>query len=91
MNQEVTSQEITLKNRNDLQITGVKKIESLNSNEFRLNTVLGKMVVRGTDLEMKHLDIEREILLITGKIHLIEYLSKDQAAKTKGFLAKLFK
>jgi hypothetical protein len=49
------------------------------------------MVVRGTDLEMKHLDIEREILLITGKIHLIEYLSKDQAAKTKGFLAKLFK
>ena len=47
MNQEVTSQEITLKNRTDLQITGVKKIESLNSNEFRLNTVLGKMVVGG--------------------------------------------
>ncbi|MCK9536306.1 MAG: sporulation protein YabP [Bacilli bacterium] len=91
MNQELTSQEIILKNRSDLQITGVKKIESLNSNEFYLDTVLGKMVVRGTDLEMKHLDIEKEILIIIGKIYLMEYLNKDRSTKSKGFLAKLFK
>ena len=51
MNQEIVSQDIVLKNRTDLQITGVKKIESLNNAEFRLDTALGKMVVRGSDLK----------------------------------------
>jgi len=91
MNQELTSQEIVLKNRNDLRITGVKKIESLNSNEFYLDTTLGKMIVRGTDLEMKNLDIEEGILIIIGKIQLMEYLQKDRPTKSKGFLSKLFK
>ena len=40
---------------------------------------------------MKHLDIEKEILFITGKVYLLEYLSKDHTAKSKGFLAKLFR
>lgn len=91
MDEILTSQEIILKNRSDLQITGVKKIESLNSNEFYVDTALGKMVVRGSDLEMKHLDIEKEILIIIGQISLMEYLQKGQAKKNKGFLTKLFK
>lgn len=91
INQELTSQEILLKNRSDLQITGVKKLESLNSNEFYLDTTLGRMVVKGTDLEMKHLDLEREILVIVGKVYLMEYLNKQKSSKEKGFLAKLFK
>lgn len=91
INQELTSQEIILKNRSDLQITGVKKLESLNSNEFFLDTTLGKMVVKGTDLEMKHLDLEREILVIVGKVYLMEYINKQKSSKEKGFLAKLFK
>ena len=91
MNQEMTSQEILLKNRSELRITGVKKLESLNSNEFHLITVLGRMVVKGTELEMKQLDIEKEILVIIGKVYLMEYLTKDQSEKQKGFLTKLFK
>ena len=91
MTETLINQEVILKNRSDLQITGVKKIESLNSNEFYLDTTLGKMVVRGTDLEMKHLDIEKEILIIIGQISLMEYLHKGQAKKSKGFLTKLFK
>jgi len=91
MNQELTSQEIILKNRNDLQITGVKKLESLNSNEFYIDTVLGKMVVKGVDLEMKHLDLEKEMLVIVGKVSVMEYISKDKTQKQKGFLTKLFK
>jgi sporulation protein YabP len=91
MNQELTSQEIILKNRTDLQITGVKKLESLNSNEFYLDTTLGKMVVKGTDLEMKHLDLEKEILVIVGKVYLMEYINKQKSEKDKGFLTKLFK
>jgi len=89
--QEVNSQEIILKNRSDLHITGVKKLESLNTNELFVDTVLGRMVVKGTDLEMKHLDLESETLVITGKVYLMEYLNRQKAQTEKGFLAKLFK
>lgn len=91
MNQEVSSQEIILKNRSDLHITGVKKLESLNTNELFVDTVLGRMVVKGTDLEMKHLDLESETLIITGKVYLMEYLNRQKKEAEKGFLSKLFK
>ena len=91
MNQEVSSQEIILKNRSDLHITGVKKLESLNTNELFVDTVLGRMVVKGTDLEMKHLDLESETLVITGKVYLMEYLIRQKKEAEKGFLSKLFK
>ena len=57
--EKVTSQEISLKNREDLEITGVQKLISLNQEEFIVDTTLGYMVVRGYNLEMKQLDIEK--------------------------------
>lgn len=91
MNQDLSTQEIILKNRTDLRITGVTKLESLNSNEFYLETVLGKMLVKGTELEMKQLDLEKQILVIVGKVHSMEYLNRQKAEKEKSFLAKLFR
>lgn len=91
MNQETISQDVILKNRSDLQISGVKKIESLNPKEFLVITVLGKILIKGIELEMKQLDVEKGILLISGKISLIEYLTKQTAEKEKGFISKLFK
>lgn len=91
MNHELTSQEIILKNRSDLHISGVKKLESLNQNELFVDTVLGRMTVKGSDLEMKHLDLENQVLIITGKIHLMEYLNRPKSEKEKSFLTKLFK
>jgi sporulation protein YabP len=87
----LSTQEIVLKNRSDLHITGVKKLESLNANEFFLETSLGKMHVRGNELEMKNLDLEKEVLIITGKINSIEYISKQKQEKARGFLSKLFR
>jgi sporulation protein YabP len=91
LNPTFSSQEIILKNRSDLHITGVKKLESLNGNEFYLDTVMGKMQVRGNELEMKNLDLEKEILVITGKVNSIEFLNKSKVEKEKGFLSKLFR
>lgn len=85
------SQNITLKNRTELEITGVNKIESLNSEEFIIVTLLGNMIIRGTELEMKHLDIERGILWIEGKIFAMEYLDSYKPKKEKGIMGKLFK
>lgn len=96
MNYEVKTdgkaQEITLKDRKKLEITGVKKIDSLNSNEFLVNTTLGILLIRGEDLEMQHLDIERGILWITGLVYAMEYIENTKKAKEKqGFFGKVFK
>ena len=85
------SQEITLKNRKDLMITGVKKVNTLNPNFFDVDTILGRMKVEGRDLEMLSLDIEDGVLMITGSIHQVSYLDNAKVKKESGFIAKLFK
>lgn len=89
---DATKQDIILKNRKDLDITGVKKVYSLDENVFLLETTLGKMKVGGTDLEMVQLDIERGTLIIKGNISLIEYSDNIKTKKDhSSFVAKLFK
>jgi sporulation protein YabP len=89
---EAQTQVVTLKNRKTLEITGVKKIESLNSEEFFIHTNLGDMLVQGEGLEMQHLDIEKGILWISGLVFSIEYVEGVKKAKEKNsLLGKLFK
>ena len=86
------TQEIILKNRSDLEITGVRKLYSLDEHLFILETSLGKMKVGGTDLEMLQLDIEKGILVISGNVSLIEYADNIKTKKSdSSFIAKLFK
>lgn len=89
---ETNKQEIHLINRKDLNITGVKKIYSLDENEFVLDTLLGKMKIAGSGLEMIQLDIERGILIISGNITLVEYSDNIKTKKDhSSFITKLFK
>lgn len=88
---EVKNHEISLKNRNDLQITGVTKLESLNPDEFIVETVLGKMLVKGNELSMSKLDIEKGILFISGQVNALEYSTKQTKTKSQGFMSKLFR
>lgn len=96
MNQEIkvgtTNQEIIIKNRKELEIKGINKIESLNEYEFVIDTNQGVLIVKGEELEMKHLDMEKGNLWINGHIDSLIY--KDSTAKKEkkqGFLTKLFK
>ncbi len=92
MNSELKEQTLSLNNRKRLEITGVKKLESLNKSEFFVSTILGLLLVKGENLEMQHLDIEKGILWIVGIINSITYLEEDlNKKKDEGFLKKLFK
>ena len=90
---EGKSQDITLKDRKFLELTGVKKIESLNSEQFFINTTLGDLLVRGEDLEMQHLDIEKGLLWIHGFVYSIEYVESTGKLKKEkpGIMGKLFR
>ena len=84
--------EIILKNRKLLEVKGIKKLESLNPNEFYIITSLGDLIVKGENLEMQQLDIDKGNLWISGLIYSLEYLDDEQNKKKgKNIIGKIFK
>ena len=84
--------EINLLNRYKLSITGINKINSLNNEEFIIDTIQGNLLIKGSDLTMQQLDIDKGQIWIEGKIDTIEYLDKEEKKKEKeGFFKKIFK
>lgn len=81
-----------IRDRKSMEISGIKKLESLNSEEFVLETSLGYMTISGQDLEMTNLNIDRGEIAISGYVTKIEYFDHQEEKTTqKGFLNKLFK
>ena len=50
---------VVMKDRKSLDLTGVKQIDSFDSNEFLLETSQGWMLVQGKDLTLGKLDTRR--------------------------------
>ncbi|MRH44984.1 sporulation protein YabP [Aquibacillus halophilus] len=82
---------IKMNNRRNLEISGVKEVDSFDNEEFLLQTVMGYLIVRGENLQMKNLDVEKGNVSIKGKIYELSYLDEQHGEKAKGFFSKLFK
>ena len=52
----VGNHNVTISDRKTLMITGVKKIDSFDNEEFLMETVMGFLVLKGDDLELLKLD-----------------------------------
>jgi sporulation protein YabP len=92
-NTRVTQQEHQLKlnNRRLLEITGVKEVDSFDNEEFLLETVMGYLIIRGQNLQLKNLDVGEGIVAIKGKVYEVSYVDEHSQEKAKGFFSKLFK
>ncbi|ASB86651.1 sporulation protein YabP [Bacillus sonorensis] len=82
---------VMMKGRKLLDISGVKQVESFDNEEFLLETVMGMLAVRGENLQMKNLDVEKGVVSIKGRVLDLVYLDEQQGEKAKGFFSKLFK
>ena len=83
---------ITLSERKNIVISGVKKIINFDSDEFLLDTNLGYLNIKGSNLEIIKLDTYQGTISIKGKIDGILYLDNSQQKnKEDTFLSKLFK
>lgn len=87
----VQDHDVIMRGRKTLDITGVKQVESFDNEEFLLETVMGYLAIRGHNLQMKNLDVDKGIVSIKGKIFDLVYLEDHQGDKAKGFFSKLFK
>ena len=83
--------DIIMKGRKRIEITGVKHVESFDHEEFLLETVMGFLAIKGSQLKMQTLNVEQGVVVIEGKIFDISYLDDHDGAQSKGFLSKLFK
>jgi len=91
-NQPTYNHNISLHDRKRLEITGVRKIENFDSNEFLLETSLGMMKIKGNELEIIKLDTNVGEVNIKGQVNEIHYSNSDKKNKnTEGILARLFK
>ena len=68
LRKELSDHSLALEQRKKLDINGVKKINSLNEEEFIVVTNLGVIQITGQGLEMVQLEINKGFLQITGKI-----------------------
>lgn len=83
---------ISLFERKNLVITGVKKIDNFDSTQFVLETIMGFMIIKGMDLELVKLDTLQGHVTIKGTINGITY-AEDHSKKNKedSIFGRLFK
>lgn len=83
---------VSLVERKNLMITGVKKVENFDTEQFLIETSMGFVLVKGQELELIKLDTVQGNVSIRGVINGINYL-EDNAKKSKesSLFNKLFK
>ena len=74
---------VYLKDRKTLELTGIKKIESFDSLEFLIETSLGYLNIKGSDLALVRFDQEKKEVSIKGNIDSISYVSNKKNPKAK--------
>ena len=84
---------ITMAERKNIIVSGVKKIESFDSEEFLMETTLGFLIIKGSELEIIKLDTYQGNVSIKGRMDSLLYLDDLNTKKDKegSFLNKLFK
>ena len=87
----VISHSIKILERNNIFITGTKKVNNFNEKEFVIQTVMGGVHIKGEGLELIKLDTNDGNICIKGKIDSVVYLENINDNKDNSFFGKLFK
>lgn len=72
-------------------MTGIKKINSFDNEEFLMESNMGIILLKGKELEMIKLDTHNGNVSIKGIINSITYVDDKYGGKEEGLLSKLFK
>ena len=83
---------ISLVERKNLIITGVKKVDNFDTEQFLIESTMGYILVKGAELELVKLDTLQGNVTIRGVVNGINYLD-DNAKKSKdsSLFNRLFK
>ena len=83
---------LSIAERKSIVLTGVKKIESFDSEEFLMETTMGYLAIKGSELEIIKLDTYQGNVSIKGRVDSLMYLDGiNKKDKDNSLLNKLFK
>jgi len=83
---------ISISERKNIVVSGVKKIESFDNEEFLMETSLGYMVIKGSELEIIKLDTYQGNVSIKGKVNSMMYIDEGiKKDKENSLFNRLFK
>ena len=82
---------ISIKERKNLSMTGVKKIENFDEEEFLLETVMGYLLIKGENLELLKMDSMSGNISIKGTFNSFVYVDDHKQKKEDGIFSRLFK
>lgn len=83
---------INVLERKNILVTGVKKIESFDDEEFLMETVMGFLVLKGEGLELLKLDTMQGNVSIKGLLKSFAYIEDvGKKEKESSLISRLFK
>jgi len=88
---ELLNHNIIITERQNVQVSGVTKIDSFDNEEFLLETGAGPLGIKGKDLEIIKLDTYEGTIVIKGIIDAFSYFDTGKSKKENGMIARLFK
>ena len=87
----LSTHSLMLENRQNGRITGVKDIKSFDEKEILLCTQAGKLVIKGEQLHVKQLDLEKGEVDLEGKVDSLTYLSKNTDNRDESLFRRMFR
>ena len=83
---------MAINNRKSCSLTGVTDVIAFDEGEVILETDMGVLIVKGHELHVKRLDLEKGEVDIEGRMDSFFYSEqRNSAAKGESFLSRLFR
>ncbi|MDE6220542.1 MAG: sporulation protein YabP [Lachnospiraceae bacterium] len=81
----------SMEQRRECKITGVVEVQSFDENNILMETVDGMLAIKGTNLHVGRLNLEKGEADVDGKVDSLAYFDKNTLAKKgEGLLTRLF-
>jgi len=82
---------LVMENREQISLTGVKKVQSFDPKEIILETELGILSIKGEQLGIKLLNLEEGKIDLQGYVGALIYHRNTSGGSRQGFLNRIFR
>ena len=77
---------LTIRNRKRMDMTSVKSIERFDQEEFFIKTSQGHLLIRGEELHIVHLDVDKGLLTLEGTVKPYSTTRRKVASRKVSFI-----
>ncbi|MDR3270705.1 MAG: sporulation protein YabP [Peptococcaceae bacterium] len=85
------SHRLIMEERENMKLTGVRKVQAFEPKEITLETDLGLLSVRGERLGVKHLDLQQGEVHIEGYIDSLIYARQNGSSGRESLVKRIFR